>query len=172
MYFFWISVPNIFSTFNVQNDFGFSAIMPVSKKEIVGGKMLSFIFLEVLHLAAGAVFAVIHNMIFGLDNFALNLNMAFFGAAFIMFGLFNLVYFPGYFRTAFKYGLPLILGVLVTLVFVCAVEFSVMVSSGAARLMEGTSSGMQMVQFGVLIAGIILFTLFFSGRGTHISQAV
>ncbi len=159
MYFFWVSLPNIFANFNAQNDIGFSITMPVSKPYIVKGKVMSFILLETLHLVSGAVFALIHRMLYGMDNFALNLNMAFFGVAFIGFGLFNILFFPNYFRTAYKYGVPLIIGIVVITLFFTGVEFSILAGEKIARFLEGTASSMRLFQLGVLIFGMILFAL-------------
>lgn len=159
MYFFWISMPNIFAIFNAQNDMGFSITMPVSKPYIVRGKFMSFLLLELLHLAAGALFALIRAGLYGMDNFALNPNMAFFGVAFIGFGLFNILFFPHYFRTAYKYGVPLIIGIVVITLFFTGVEFSILAGDHITRFMEGTARPMLLFQLGVLILGIILFAL-------------
>jgi hypothetical protein len=159
MYFFWISIPNIFAIFNAQNDFGFSITMPVSKPYIVKGKFMSFLFLELLHLATGTVFALIRKGLYGMDNFALNPNMAFFGIACIGFGLFNILFFPHYFRTAYKYGAPLIIGIVVITLFFTGVEFSLLAGENISRFMEDTASSMRLFQLGVLIFGMIVFAL-------------
>jgi hypothetical protein len=159
MYLFWVAMPNIFGVFNAQNDIGFSITMPVSKSYIVRGKFLSFLLLEILQLASGAVFAIIHNRLYGPGNFALNPNMAFFGIAFIGFGLFNILFFPHYFRTAYKYGVPLIIAIIGTTFFFAGAEFSVLAGERFARFLQSTSSPMRLSQLGMLIFGTILFAV-------------
>jgi hypothetical protein len=159
MYFFWISIPNIFNSFNVQNDFGFSAIMPVGKGDIVKGKIYSVVFLELLHLAFGALFSVLHGFLYGADNFALDLGLPFFGIAFTMFGLFNIIFFPGFFRTAYRFGLPLIIGVAATTIFIGGIEIINFANPSAARYLEGTSSETVPIRLMILIGGIVLFAL-------------
>jgi hypothetical protein len=112
-----------------------------------------------LHLATGTVFALIRKGLYGMDNFALNPNMAFFGIACIGFGLFNILFFPHYFRTAYKYGAPLIIGIVVITLFFTGVEFSLLAGENISRFMEDTASSMRLFQLGVLIFGMIVFAL-------------
>ncbi len=130
--------------------------MPVSKEYIVKGKIMSFLFLEVLHLALAAGFVLARSGLYGLDNFTLNPNTAFFGEAFIGFGLFNILFFPGYFRTANNFGVPLIAGIVVITFFFAGVELAVLAGEKFARFMEGASSSMRLFRLGVLLFGILL----------------
>lgn len=159
MYFFFISVPNIYSAYNSQNDIGFSIMMPVKKRDIVKSKILSFITLELLHFIAGAIYAVINISVFKKDNFMMDLNLAFFGLAFIMYALFNLIFFPLYFRTAYNYGLPTIIASVVSLLFAFGIEMLVIFNRTAAGYLEGKSPEMRTFQLLLLITGIILFVV-------------
>jgi len=156
MYFFFISVPNIYSTYNAQNDMGFSIMMAGAKKEIVKGKILSFCFLELLHIGIGAIFTIARNMLYGVENFLMDPNFAFFGMVFIMFALFNLVFFPLYFKTAFNYGLPTILANIVVIAFVAVLEILTLLNGSMRKFFEWSSP---LVGVAVLLAGIGLFVL-------------
>ncbi len=157
MYFFFISVPNICSTYNAQNDMGFTIMMPVRKKDIVRSRIAAFAVLELLHLATGGLFAWLNHIIYHQPNFAMNTNMAFFGAAFIMFGIFNLTFFPIYFKTGWKFGMATIAGTVVTVVFATAVEFSLVAFPALSAVLQGAGSADRLTQAGVLAAGILLF---------------
>jgi ABC-2 type transport system permease protein len=159
MYFFFISVPTIFGTFNSQNDFVFAIMMPVNKNEIVKGKMSSLIIIELLHLLMGAIFTLIHLRMYGIDNYMLDLNFAFFGISFVMFALFNLVFFPIYFKTAYNYGIPTIAANVVAALFAVTVELLVLFNPVFNNYLEGKSSEMKMLQFFILISGIVIFAL-------------
>jgi hypothetical protein len=160
MYFFFISVTTIFSTYNSQNDFGFAIMMPVSKNDIVKGKISSFIIIELIHLLTGVIFACIHVKLYGIDNFMLDLNFAFFGIAFIMFSLFNIVFFPIYFKSAYKYGIPTIAGNVIVILFIAAVELFALFNPVFRNYLEGNSSEMKMLQILILIGGIAIFVIF------------
>ncbi|MBI9106166.1 MAG: ABC-2 transporter permease [Spirochaetales bacterium] len=160
MYFFFITVPNVFATYNSQNDFGFAIMMPVSKNDIVKGKISSFIIIELIHLLTGAIFAFIHVKLYGIDNFMLDLNFAFFGIAFMMFALFNIVFFPIYFKSAYKYGIPTIAANVAAILFAAAVELLVLFNPVFRNFLEGRSPEMKVLQIIILIAGIGIFALF------------
>ena len=159
LYFIWITIPNFFATCNAQRDNEFTLILPVSKKEIVRSRITSIILLESAHILTAIVFAIINSLLFGLDNFAMNLNAAFFGLALLMYGLFNIVFFPLYYRTAYKYGFPMILGMIAAMIFMVLVEFLAIGVPSAAKLLEGQGSVEKIFQRSLLGGGFILFIL-------------
>ena len=123
MYFFFITVPNVFSIGKSQNDIGFSAMLPVRRADIVKARMASLVVLEVLQILATAIFAVINLAIYPFDNFLMNTNAAFIGSVFIMYAIFNLVFFPMFYKTAYKVGIPIIAAMTAAVLFAAAVEF-------------------------------------------------
>lgn len=159
MYFFFITVPNVFANFNTQNDVGFSIMMPVSKNDIVKSRIISFVTIELIHMAVAAVFILIHIRIYGIDNFTLDPNFAFIGLAFVMFALFNIVFFPLYFQNAYKYGVPTIAANAAAILFVTGVEMLVIFNSDLRYYLEGKSPETKMLQIGILFAGIIIFAV-------------
>ena len=157
MYFIFIAAPNIFATYNSQNDMVFSAFMPVKKTDIVKSKIAAIVILELLHITAALFYALLHNVLFGINNFLLDLNMAFFGLVFVMFGLFNVLFFPMYFKTAYKYGLPLIISSVAVVLFMMLVELPVSLNKNVAVYLE--SPQMSGFQFSMLVSGIIVFII-------------
>ncbi len=160
MYFFFISIPNIFSTFNAQNDFGFAVMMPVSKKEIVKGKILTFLIIELLHLLAGAVFAILHVKLYGFDNFMLDPDIALFGTAFIMYAIFNIIFFPVYFKSAYRFGVPTIAATAAAVLFAVIVETFGLISPVFRNCLEGQSPEMRKLQLAILVFGVTIFFIF------------
>jgi len=159
MYFFFISIPNIYSSYNSQNDNGFTIMMPVRKRDIVKAKILSVIILELLHIIVGAFYAFLNVTLYKSGNFMLDLNPAFFGIAFIMFAIFNILFFPLYYKTAYNFGIPTILATAAAIVFAAAVELLVIFNAGFANYLEGGSPQMQSLQLVILLAGMIVFAL-------------
>ena len=123
LYFFFITIPNVFSIGKSQNDIGFSAMLPVRRSDIVKARMASLLVLEVLQILVTAIFAVINLSIYPYDNFLMNTNAAFIGSVFIMYALFNLVFFPMFYKTAYKVGIPIIAAMTVAVLFAAGVEF-------------------------------------------------
>ncbi len=156
MYFFWIVVSNIYSSYQSQLDDKFVNMLPVSKKDIVGSKVSSFIILEMIHLGLGAIFAVAHNYIYGMANFALDANYAFFGSVFVLFGIFNIIFLPGYFKTGYKFGKPVIIAIIITLILAALLEISVMAFPSFTQFMESENLGLQL---GLLAGGLFIFIM-------------
>ncbi len=159
MYFFFISIPNLFSAFTAQNDFGFAIMMPVSKRAMVKGKILTFAIIEILHLLSGAVFAIFHIRLYGIDNFMLDPDFAFFGVALVMYAIFNLVFFPAYFRSAYKFGVPTIAGSTAAVLFAAVVEIFGLINPVFRNYLEGQSPEMRKLQIIILICGAAIFLI-------------
>ena len=89
------------------NDMVFSALLPVAKQDVVKGKymfsvmieMAAFLFMVILTIVRMTVFAdsdVYH------ENALMNANLFFLGMVLVIFGLFNLIFIGGFFKTAYK----------------------------------------------------------------------
>ncbi|MDC7124074.1 MAG: ABC-2 transporter permease [Spirochaetales bacterium] len=159
MYFFFISVPNICNTCNAHNDIGFTAIMPVCKSDIVKSKVFSFILIEIIHLLFGVVFGFINLKLYKTENFLLNIDFPLFGFALMMYGIFNLCFFPGYFKSAYFYGKPLIFAIIVSVLFATVVELFAIFVPLIHILFEGKESSQKLFQFVFFIISIIVFIL-------------
>lgn len=156
MYFFFITVPNVFSIGKAQNDIEFSVILPVCKRDVVKARVLSIVLLGLLQILIAVVFAVLNGTIYHTENFLLDLNFAFFGFALIMYALFNVVFFPMFYKTAYKIGIPVLAGIITVVLFAAGVEFAVLYIP-ALRVLDGMDHiG---AQLWVLAAGIALFAV-------------
>lgn len=157
MYFFWISVSQIYSGYIAKNDYSFNAMLPVSSKQIVKSKIYTLFIIELTHLLVGFTFGIIHNLIYGQWNFFFDINLAFFGLMTLLYAIFNLVFLPMYFKTGYYFGWPVIYGVIVTLIYGFIIEFSVVKYQRVRNIFEGDLS----TQMYILIFGIVL-SLFLS----------
>ena len=156
MYFFFITAPNIFTMGKAQNDIEFSVTLPVRKRDVVKARMMSIIILELLQIVVAVVFAVLNRTLYHTENFLLDLNFAFFGFAFVIYALFNVVFFPMFYQTAYKIGIPVLAGIFAALLFATGVELGVLYIP-ALCVLDGM--GHIGVQLWVLAAGIVLFAL-------------
>lgn len=152
MYMFWITVPQVFSSYLANEDYNFTSMLPVTKKDIVQSKIIALVVIELIHLAVGVVFAIIHNHLWGVWNFSLDANIAFFGVGFLMYGIFNIVFFPYYFKSGYFFGKPTIAGTIITIIYAGIIEYGVIKYQFMRDLFEGNITS----QLIVLIVGIIL----------------
>jgi hypothetical protein len=157
MYFFWITIPNIFSSYSAQLDYPFLSLLPVSKRNIVVSKTLSIYIIQSLHIAFALIFGLIHNAIYGQYNLFLQINPIYFGIIFMMFGIFNIILFPLYFKTAYRWGKPTIYGVVATVIFAGFFEYAAIAIPSISEVLSTTNMMTQYSLFGLgFIGGIIL----------------
>lgn len=91
------------------NDFVFSALLPIAKRDIVKGKYIFSCFIELASFFIMAVSTLIRmtllkdNIVYR-TNTLMNANLYALGAALVIFGLFNLIFIGSFFKTAYKFG--------------------------------------------------------------------
>ncbi len=154
-YFCWVTVPTLMGRLKTNKDNQFSALLPVPRRTVVAARVTSFSILELLHVIAAGIGSAVHLAVFGPENFALQLGLGYLGVCLVIYGVFNVVLFPMYYRTAEKFGLPLILAIVVSAVVASAAEVLVGVSEPVAAVLENR------VAAGVpaLLGGVIVFVL-------------
>lgn len=160
-YFCCITVPNTLGGFKSQNDLKFSAIMPVTKKDIVRARIAVIVILELLHLLVAIIFSLFTLRLYpNLNYFFFAPYLGFWGLCFIMLAIFNLVLLPMYFKTAYKYGAAATASNAAALLFAGAAQWIGIQSSWANDMFYGYGVENKAVQFSILIAGIMIFIAF------------
>jgi len=157
-YIFFIIIPNVFLLANSNNDTFFSILMPVKKSDLVKSRLISVIMLEILNIAIAIPFAIINFSLYK-NNFFMDPNIAFFGFVLIMYAIFNLTFFPGYYKTGYKIAFPIIRAIIFTVLFAFLIETTMLVFPDI-KLLFGNRNGNIMWQLSILIVGVILFVLF------------
>ena len=155
LYFCFITVPQIFSLYKSNNDLEFSIMMPVRKSDIVKARILSIVILELFQIACALFFALIHRSLYKYANFAFDLNAAYFGLVFVLFALFNIILFPIFYQTAYKFGVAVIISIVAAIGFALSAELLVMFNERFRMVVEG-KLGPQLI---ILAAGIGVFIL-------------
>ncbi|MBR2834324.1 MAG: ABC-2 transporter permease [Coriobacteriales bacterium] len=113
-FFVTLGIFQSFQTAREANDIVFSALLPIAKKDVVKGKFLFVCMIEACALILMAISMIIR-MTFFLDspvyqnNALMNANLFALGVAFLIFGLFNLIFLAGFFKTAYNIGRPFII---------------------------------------------------------------
>ena len=95
--FFYLTL-GIFLTFKTnraENDIFYSALLPVRKGDVVRARVLTVALLELANILIAIPFAVISAKInpAGGNNAGIEPNVAFFGLSFLLYGVFNLLFF-------------------------------------------------------------------------------
>ena len=142
------------------NDLVFSALLPVSKQDVVLGKMYFSCFIELCTLLVMAIImlirmtALVDSPVYR-SNALMNANPFALGVAFLLFGLFNLIFIAGFFKTSYKFAKPFVTFIVVSFVIIGIAEalwhipgFEALNAFGFANLP---------LQFSLLVAGIVCY---------------
>ncbi len=109
------------------NDIVFSALLPVAKRDVVKGKFLFAVFIELAGVLIMAVLTFIRMTALSgsavyRQNALMNANPFFLGMALLIFGLFNLIFISGFFRTAYKFAKPFVTYIITAFLMIGAAE--------------------------------------------------
>lgn len=136
------------------NDFVFSALLPIAKRDVVKGKYIFSCFIELASLFVMAVSTVIRmtvlkgNVVYR-ANTLMNANLYALGAALVIFGLFNLIFVGGFFKTAYKFGTFVVYIVVAFLVLGIFEALHYIPGMGAVNAFGFDHLGLQLILFAV-----------------------
>ena len=154
----FLAVMNTFMNGKSNHDTFFTASLPVPKRDVVRARVIAIAAAEILQIIAAVPFAYLNTLINPHGNLAgMNPNIAFLGFVFVMYAVFNAVFFPMFYRTAYKVGIPMLAGTLASVLFVGAVEFLVHTVPFLRTNVNTVGADHLGSQLIVLFADIILF---------------
>lgn len=163
MYFFWITVPNMFGNFKAQNDLMFTSMMPVTKKDMVKARVAVIVILEILHIGFAAIFGVVHDLVYSHLNIGYVFfapSMGFWGLCMVMMALFNIFLIPMYYKTAYKFSAALLSATAAAMVFAGIVQWLGIQIKSMSDIFNVTISEHIGLHASILAAGIVVFAAF------------
>lgn len=119
VFFITLGIFQSFQNAREANDIVYSALLPIAKRDVVKGKFLFSVLIELSGFLVMAVLTVIRMTLLSdspvyRQNALMNANPFFLGMALLLFGMFNLIFVGGFFKTAYKFAKPF-----VTYIIVC-----------------------------------------------------
>lgn len=144
------------------NDILFSALLPISKEDVIRGKYLFVCLIELCSALLMTLIAVLRMTVFAdspvyRENALMNANGFALGTAFVLFGLFNAIFVGGFFRTVYRIGKPFIIYIVVNFVVIAVAEALHHFPGLSALNAFGTDAfGLQM---GLLILGMSIYVV-------------
>lgn len=113
VFFVTLGIFQSFQNAREANDMVFSALLPISKRDVVRGKYLFTCAIELCSLLLMTLAVVMRMTVLSdsavyRSNALMNGNLFALGMAFVGFGLFNLIFVGGFFKTAYKFGRPFV----------------------------------------------------------------
>lgn len=105
------------------NDIYYTLLLPIPKSQAVKGRIAFAVLLELCQVMLAVPFALLRNGFeIPVNQVGIMPNLAFFGLALMMLGLFNLVFFIGYYKAPDKVGRAYVIASVVVFLFMVAAE--------------------------------------------------
>jgi glucan phosphoethanolaminetransferase (alkaline phosphatase superfamily) len=144
-----------------KKDVLYTATLPIRKSDAVKARCLFMALIELAEVLLCALVAVIKGMIYkDVSNAAgIDANPAFFGLALIMLALFNIIFIPAFYKTAYRAGMPFIFGCIAMAIYIVAAESLVWIPSPIRAYLDTTDPAITVKQLPILIAGIAVWLL-------------
>ena len=151
-----------FQTAREANDIVFSALLPIAKKDVVKGKYLFVCFIECCALALMVVAVIVRMTVLSRSgvyraNALMNANLYALGAALFLFGLFNLIFVRGFFKTAYKIGRPFVAYIIAA--FLAITVFEALHHFPGLEALNAFGTDRMGLQLGLLAAGAACFAV-------------
>ena len=114
VFFITLGIYQSFQSAREANDILYSALLPVAKKDVVKGKYQFVMTVELCGFALMAILTlvrmtVLKDAVVYRQNALMNANPFYLGSALFIFGLFNVIFVGGFFRTAYQIGKPFVI---------------------------------------------------------------
>ncbi|MGE7884740.1 ABC-2 transporter permease [Bacillus sp. NPDC094077] len=161
LYFCWITIPIMFAGYRTQNDLIFTAMMPVTRKDIVKAKVFVIVILELLHIVSAMIFGMLNIHLYSNQTYYFFApHMGFWGLCFVMLAIFNIILISMYYKTAYKYGGATFASITAAMVFAGGAQWIGIQNSFVSDIFNGSGADNMALQIFILIAGIVIFAAF------------
>jgi len=142
------------------NDLVFSALLPVSKQDVAKGKVYFSCIIELSTLLLMAIVVIVRMTALAdspvyLQNALMNANPFALGVAFLLFGLFNLFFIAGVFKTSYKFAKPFVTFIIVAFAILGIAEAAHYIPGFEALNAFGFAN--LPLQLGLLAAGVVCY---------------
>jgi hypothetical protein len=142
-------------------DVFYTVLLPVKKSDVVKARCLMIAIIELVQILLSIPFAIISIKINpnGQNLAGIDANVALFGFIFCLFAVFNIVFIPVFYRSAYKVGVAFLYSGIAVVLCYLALESLVWIPSPVKTFLDTTNPEMMVKQLSILIAGIILWAL-------------
>lgn len=139
-------------------DVYFTALLPVSRKQIVQSKVLLCVLCECVQLVISVPFAALRPFLFPQGNVAgMDANVAFYGFAFLAYGVYNAVFVSEFYKTAYKAGAAFVKAIVPVSVVIIVMETVSHIP--AVSFIDGVSAANAILQLPFLVVGLAVFAI-------------
>ena len=150
----------MFQTARENHDIPYMMMLPIQKRDMVKARFLLVVVIEALQVLCCLPFLFLRSLYAQTNNaVGIEANWAFLGLSLVLLGIFNLIYLPGFYKTAFKAGGPFLLSSIVFFVLLVVAEGLEWMLPGLHAVGELSVTQDVLRQLPVLLIGIAAFAL-------------
>jgi len=162
VFFITLGIFQSFQSAREANDIVYSALLPIAKHDVVKGKYLFSVSIELSGFLVMTALTVIRMTLLSSSavyrqNELMNANPFFLGMALLIFAMFNWVFIGGFFRTAYHFGKPFVLYIIVCFLLIGLAETLHHIPGLAAVNAFGFDH--LPLQLSLLLGGVVLYVL-------------
>ncbi len=159
-FFVTLGIFQSFQSAREANDIVYSALLPVAKHDVVKGKYLFVMLIELCAFVLMAAFTLVRMTVFAdsivyRQNALMNANPFYLGAALVIFGLFNAVFVGGFFKTGYLIGRPFVIYIIAA--FLSMVLFEALHHIPGLEALNAFGFDRIGLQLVLLLCGILLY---------------
>lgn len=126
-FFICFGVFQSFQNSRENNDILYTVLLPIRKKDAVLAKYIFVCFIQMIGFLLMLILTVVRMQFLSetavyVNNPLLNANPFFLFGVLLIFGLFDVIFIPGFFKTAYKFGKPFILFIILSMLTVGVME--------------------------------------------------
>lgn len=137
-------------------DVFYTALLPRPKRDVVKGKLLLAVFSQLVQLALSLPFAFLRTLYLPQGNpVGMEPNAAWYGFGLMVYGIFNLVFFTQFYKTAYKAGTSFLIALIPTTLGIIAIEASV--HFPGMGWLDGMDGAALARQIPILLAGAAVY---------------
>lgn len=141
-------------------DIFYTISLPIRKRDAVKARCLMISVIELAQIIVAVPIAFLGVHINPKGNMAgIESNVAFFGFVFIMYALFNGIFIPMFYKTAYKAGIAFAVSGTAVLLYDIVMEVAVQLITPLKVNLDTTRPDMMVKQIPILIAGIVIYGL-------------
>ena len=138
------------------NDQWYTAILPVTKKESVQGKCMLIISIQLFQLLIAVPSVFLRKILeVGNNPVGIDATVAWFGAGLMIYGVFDLIFFPAYYKNGYKAGKAFVIAAIPMLLLMVAAEGSVRIPQ--LTWLDSYAPADLMQQVPILLIGILCY---------------
>ena len=156
---FFFGCLGMFQTFMFDRetrDVFYTALLPRPKGDVVKGKLILAVVLQLGQMVLSLPFAYLRTLYLPAGNpVGMEANAAWYGCGLMIYGIFNLVFFTRFYRTAYKAGSAFLIALIPVTSGIVVMEASVHIPRLA--WLDGLDKASLLRQIPVLLAGAVIY---------------